>query len=161
MISFNQATIIGNLTRDIELRVMPNGTKVGSFSMATNKSYKDKNGQKVEQVEFHNLVAFGKIAEILEQYVKKGHQLMVQGELRTQSWDDKETGKKMYKTEIVVSDFKFGSKPVGSQQTESPEEVQRKEAIKDFDKQEEPKTTAPTSGVEYPDEDIDPSDISF
>lgn len=160
MISFNQATIIGNLTRDVELRAMPNGTKVGSFGMATNKTWKDKDGNKQEQVQFHNIVAFGKVAEILAEYVKKGHQLMVQGELNTQSWDDKDSGKKMYRTEIRVSDFKFGSKPQGTQVQDTPDEEQRKQNIKDFDAQ-NGGATEPTKGIEYPEESINPADIPF
>jgi single-strand DNA-binding protein len=164
----NQATIIGNLTRDPELRALPDGTKVASFSMATNKSYKNKEGVKVESVEFHNIVAWGKAGELIAQYMKKGNQLMVQGELRTTSWDDKETGKKMYKTEINVRDFQFGYNQKDSTHNsggqnvtqDSPEEIQRKKDIADFDK-EQGTPTQSAGKVEYPDEDINPEDIPF
>ena len=142
----NQATVIGNLTRDVELRKLPNGTDVASFSIATNESYKDKEGKKVESVQYHNCVAFGKAGELIAQYMTKGSSLYVQGKLNTSSWDDKDSGKKMYKTEIVVRDFQFGAKKDGATSTAPKPEA---------------KATAPTSGVEYPEEDIDPDDIPF
>jgi single-strand DNA-binding protein len=142
----NQATIIGNLTRDPELKKLPNGTDVANFSIATNESYKDKDGNKVESVQYHNCVAFGKPAELIALYMKKGSSLYVQGKLQTSSWDDKDSGKKMYKTEIVVRDFQFGAKKDGATTTAPTAEA---------------KTTAPTEGVEYPEEDIDPDDIPF
>jgi len=140
----NQATIIGNLTKDPELRSLPSGVQVTSFSVATNESYKNKEGQKVENVEYHNCVAFGKPAELIAQYMKKGSHILVQGKLQTRSWDDKETGKKMYRTEINVRDFQFGRKGAGSsapQQEDQP---------------------APTGdGVDYPADEVNPDDIPF
>ena len=104
----NKAILIGNLTRDPELKALPSGIKVANFSIATNRTYKDKDGNKKEEVEFHNLVAFGKQAEVIEQWCKKGSQLMVEGRLSTKTWES--DGKKMYKTEIIVDNFQFGNK---------------------------------------------------
>jgi len=104
----NKATVLGNLTRDPELKVLPSGVKVVNFGLATNKTYKDKDGNKKDDVEFHNIVAFGKSAELIQQYCRKGGQLYVEGRLQTRSWDS--DGKKMYKTEINVDSFQFGNK---------------------------------------------------
>jgi single-strand DNA-binding protein len=105
----NKVMLIGNLTRDPELKSLPSGTQVVNFGMATNRTYKDKNGEKKEVAEFHNVVAFGRLAEVISQYMKKGRQMYVEGRLQTRSWDDKETGKKNYRTEIIIENFQFGS----------------------------------------------------
>jgi single-strand DNA-binding protein len=105
----NKAILIGNLTRDPELKSLPNGNKVCSLSLATNRTWKDANGQKQEAVDYHNIVCFGKTAEIVAQYMKKGRQVYVEGRLSTRNWDDKETGKKMYRTEIVADSVQFGT----------------------------------------------------
>lgn len=106
---FNKATIIGNLTRDPEIKSLPSGAKVTSFSLATNRVWKEKDGQKKEQTDFHNMVAFGRQAETIAQYCKVGDQLLVEGRIQTRSWDSKE-GTKMYRTEIIVDNFQFGTK---------------------------------------------------
>lgn len=100
--SLNKVQLIGNLTADPEIKETPNGQKVASFSLATNKSWKDDNGQKQESVEFHSLVAWRGLATILEQYATKGKKLYVEGELKTRSWED-QAGVKRYKTEIVAN----------------------------------------------------------
>ena len=123
MKSVNQATLLGNVTRDPELRYTPNGNPVISFGLATNREWKNDAGEKQEAADFHNVVFWGKAAEIISQYVKKGNKLYVQGRLQTQSWDDKETGVKKYKTEIVGRDFLLLT-PKGSEekpQEEKPE----------------------------------------
>lgn len=121
--NFNQVIVIGRITQNLELKKLPTGNSVLSFSVATNDNYKDKNGQKVEQVDFHNVTAFGKTAETITQYFVKGQEILVQGKLKTQSWDDKETGKKMYKTYIQLLNFEFGQKPKGTenQQQQQPD----------------------------------------
>lgn len=106
----NKSIIVGNLTRDPELKALPSGQKVVSFSLATNRTWKDAEGAKQEAVEYHNLVAFGKQAEVIAQYCTKGSQLLVEGRIQTRSWEDKETTKKVYRTEIVVENFQLGSK---------------------------------------------------
>ena len=105
----NKTIIVGNLTRDPELKALPSGQKVVSFSIATNRTWKDTEGAKQEAVEYHNLVAFGKQAEVIAQYCSKGSQLLVEGRIQTRSWEDKETTKKVYRTEIVVENFQLGS----------------------------------------------------
>lgn len=106
----NKAQIIGNLTRDPEMKSLTNGNKVTSFSVATNRVYKDSNGDKKEESEFHNVVVFGKQAETSAQYLKKGQQVYIEGRITTRSWDDKTTGEKKYRTEIVADTVQFGSK---------------------------------------------------
>lgn len=107
----NKAIVVGNLTRDPELKTLPNGSKVCSFGVATNRTWKDQNGQKQEAADYHNIVCFGKQAEIVAQWMKKGSQICVEGRMTTRSWDDKDTGKKMYRTEIIAENVQFGSKP--------------------------------------------------
>ena len=107
----NKTTIIGNLTRDPELKALPSGIKVANFSLATNRTFKDKDGNKQEEVEYHNCVAFGNQGENIAKYMKKGSQLLVEGRLKTSSWEKE--GQKFYKTEIVVEGSQFGSKPTG------------------------------------------------
>lgn len=102
--SLNQAQIIGNLTRDPELRQTPTGQTVATFGLATNRKWKDQAGQLQEEVEFHNIVAWGRLAEICGQYLKKGAKVFVSGRLKTRTWDDPD-GKKNYKTEIITEDM--------------------------------------------------------
>ena len=148
----NKVMLYGNLTRDPELKALPSGSNVATFGVATNRTYKDKNGAKQEATEFHNVVAFGRTAEVIGQYFKKGRPIFVEGRLQTRSWDDKETGKKNYRTEIVLENFQFGadggkggaggSSMGGGAHEERP---------------------APKSDeeIKYPDEEINPEDIPF
>ncbi len=99
--SLNRAQIIGNVTRDPELRQIPGGQTVVSFSIATNFVWQDSNGQKQEKVEFHNITAWRKLAEIVGQYVKKGSKVFVEGRIQTRDWEG-EDGVKRYRTEIVA-----------------------------------------------------------
>lgn len=108
--NINVSHIAGRVTREPEVKVTPNGMKVCTLSIATNHVYKNQAGQKTEEVEFHNIVSFGKTAETIAQYVKKGQVLYVEGRLKTDSWEDKTTGKKMYKTSIICSNFQFGER---------------------------------------------------
>jgi len=111
----NKAMIVGNLTRDPELKSLPTGTKVCTFSVATNRTWKDANGAKQEAVDYHNVACFGKQAEVVSTWMKKGSQIFVEGRMTTRSWDDKETGKKMYRTEIIAENVQFGPKRDGAQ----------------------------------------------
>ena len=106
----NKAIIFGNLTRDPEMKSLPNGNKVTSFSLATNRVYKDQSGNKQEQVEYHNIVVFGRQAETSAQYLKKGQGVLIEGRIQTRSWDDKTTGEKKYRTEIIAESVQFGPK---------------------------------------------------
>jgi len=110
----NKVQIIGRLTRDPEVRTTPNGANVCSFSVATSFNWTDKNdGQKKEQTEFHNVVAWRKLADIIAQYLKKGSQVYIEGRLQTRSWDGQD-GKKNYRTEIVAENMIMLGRPAGS-----------------------------------------------
>ena len=114
--SLNKVMLIGRLGADPEFRVTPNGSSVVTFNLATDEIYKDKNGQKIERTEWHRIVAWDKLAEICKQYLTKGKLIYVEGKLTTRSWDDKETGKKNYMTEITATDVQFLSpKPQSDQ----------------------------------------------
>src|SRR5690348_13811525 len=103
--SVNKVILVGNLGKDPEVKYTPSGTAVAKFSLATNENFKDKSGQWQERTEWHNIVAWQRLAEIVGEYVKKGSKLYIEGRLQTSSWDDKETGQKRYKTEIVANDL--------------------------------------------------------
>lgn len=103
MKSVNQVSLLGNLTRDPELRYTPTGTPVINFSIATNRSYKEGDEWK-ETADFHNVVFWNKPAEIISQFVSKGNKLYIQGRLQTRKWEDKE-GNKKYTTEVIGRDF--------------------------------------------------------
>lgn len=134
----NKAIIIGNLTRDPELKALPAGQNVASLSLATNRVYTDRDGKRQESVEYHNVVLFGKQAENTAKYLKKGDQAMVEGSLQTRSWE--KDGVKMYRTEIVGQTIQFGGK------------------------RSETKTETPASEnvlPDYPAEEINPEDVPF
>lgn len=152
----NKAQIIGNLTRDPEMKVLPNGTPVCNFSVATNHVYKDKNGVKQESVEFHNIVCFGKTAETVSQYMRKGSQVYLEGRIQTRSWEDRDTGKKMYRTEINADTIQFGNKPKDGASSDAPRKAKPRD---EADEQWDDVTNGDT--IEYPDEEINPDDIPF
>lgn len=103
----NKAFIVGNVTRDPEVKSLPNsGGSVVNFSMATNKIWTDQHGEKKESTEFHNIVVFGKLADIVGEYVKKGASVLVEGKIQTRSWDAND-GTKKYKTEIIAENIQF------------------------------------------------------
>jgi single-strand DNA-binding protein len=113
--SVNKVILIGNIGRDIELRHAPSGLAVAKFSLATNEVRKDKNGQRQEQTEWHNIVAFGKLAEFCGQYLGKGRTVYVEGSIRTRTYDD-EKGNRRYFTEIISQTIRFvGPKPAGGE----------------------------------------------
>ena len=123
--NFNKAIIVGRLTANPEIRALPNGQQVATFSLATNSFYNDKEGQRQKQVEFHNIVFFGKIADIASQYLKKGSLALIEGRIQTKSWQDKESGIKKYKTEIVGNSLQLG--PKNSNQQEDNSGIQKEE----------------------------------
>lgn len=155
----NKALIYGNLTRDPELRSLPSGIQVASFSVATNRVWKDKNGAKQESTDFHNIVVFGRQAETAAQYLKKGQGVFVEGRIQTRSWDDKD-GQKKYRTEIVADRVQFGPKSAGGygggsstgsggvSPSTSPGQTKGKDQPSD-------------EAIEYPKEEINPEDIPF
>jgi len=103
--SVNKVILLGNVGKDPEIRSTPGGTMVATFGLATSDRQKDAQGAWQDRTEWHNLVAFGRTAEIIRDYVKKGNKLYVEGSLRTSNWDDKQSGQKRYKTEIIVNDL--------------------------------------------------------
>ena len=123
--NFNKAIIVGRLTANPEIRALPNGQQVATFSLATNSFYNDKEGQRQKQVEFHNIVFFGKITDIVSQYLKKGSLALIEGRIQTKSWQDKESGIKKYKTEIVGNSLQLG--PKNSNQQEGNSGIQKEE----------------------------------
>jgi single-strand DNA-binding protein len=149
----NKALVYGNLARDPELRAIPSGTQVATFSMATNRVYKDKDGNKKEQTDWHNIVVFGKQAELVTQYLKKGSSALIEGRMQTRSWE--QDGQKKYRTEIVADRVQFGPRAgTGGAGTGGAPTTAK------GDEDSEP--TPPTGpGIEYPEEDIDPDDIPF
>ncbi len=145
----NKAFLIGNLTRDPELKALPSGINVCSFSVATNRVWKDKNGEKQEAADFHNIVVFGRQAETVAQYMKKGSQVMVEGRMQTRSWDDQATGTKKYRTEVIADRVQFGANSNRTEASPSP-----KASVSQGDKEE-------LETIEYPDEQINVEDIPF
>jgi single-strand DNA-binding protein len=150
----NKAIVIGNLTRDPEMKSLPSGIRVATFSLATNRVWKDKNGAKQESADYHNIVVFAKTAELVGQYLKKGQSALVEGRMQTRSWDDA-SGVKKYRTEIVADRVQFGPKGNGNASGGGPA------------------SAAPTSAqgaegphddggsIEYPSDEINPEDIPF
>jgi single-strand DNA-binding protein len=149
----NKAFIIGNLTRDPELKAIPSGIKVCSFSVATNRVWKDKNGARQEAADYHNVVVFGRQAETVAQYMKKGSQVMIEGRMQTRSWDDAATNTKKYRTEVIADRVQFGSgsgAPAGgASKSSTPSQGAPKEESDELDT------------IEYPDEQINAEDIPF
>ena len=116
MASFNQVILIGNLTRDPELRVTPKGTALCTFGLAVNRSYKDESGNVREEVNFFDIESWGKQAEVISKFMTKGRPFFVQGRLKQDTWDDKTTGQKRSKIKIVLENFQFiGSRDAGAQ----------------------------------------------
>jgi single-strand DNA-binding protein len=114
MAGVNKVILIGNLGKDPELRYTPGGQPVATFSLATTERRNDKNGQRKETTEWHNIVVFGKTAEIVNQYLKKGRSCYLEGKITTRSWDDRD-GNKKYKTEIIANTVQFlGGGPSGA-----------------------------------------------
>lgn len=147
----NKALIIGNLTRDPELKTLPSGISVCSFSVATNRVWKDRDGAKQESADYHSIVVFGRQAETSAQYLKKGQSVLVEGRIQTRSWDAQD-GSKKYRTEIVADRVQFGSKSsgVGSSAPSGPSNEGSQVSSKDDG-----------GGIDYPDEEVNPDDIPF
>ncbi len=151
----NKAIVIGNLTRDPELRAIPSGTKVCTFSVATNRVWKDKNGMKQEDTQYHNCVVFGTQAENVGQYLRKGSSVLVEGRLQTRSWDAQD-GKKQYRTEIVADRVQFGPRSGASTGGGTSANAHPAESSQDA-----PNSSENLKTIQYPDEEINPDDIPF
>ncbi len=145
----NKAMIYGNLTRDPEMKALPSGINVTSFSLATNRVYNDRDGKRQENTDYHNIVVFGRQAETVNQYLKKGSGAFVEGRIQTRSWE--KDGVKQYRTEIVADRVQFGPRSGGDSGGGAPAS-----ATKDSDSKE---STPPAP--DYPDEEINPEDIPF
>jgi len=154
----NRAIVIGNLTRDPEVKSLPSGIKVTTFSVATNRVWKDKNGAKQESADYHNIVVFGRQAETAGQYLKKGQTAMVEGRMQTRSWDDA-SGVKKYRTEIVADRVQFGPKggAGGTGGGFAPQAGATSAKGAPVDDQKAP----PIDAIAYPEEEINPDDIPF
>mgnify|MGYP001566159643 FL=1 len=142
---------MGNLTRDPELKTLPSGSSVANFGIATNRVWKNQQGEKQEEVQFHNIVVFGKQADTVSQYLKKGSSVLVEGRLQTRNWEAQD-GTKKSKTEIVAERVQFGPRRQAGGFAEKGEAG----AGKVNAKQEEQLET-----IEYPEEDIKPEEIPF
>jgi single-strand DNA-binding protein len=118
MAGINKAILVGNLGKDPEIRTIESGRKVANFTLATTESYKDKNGERVDQTEWHNIVFWGPIAEVIERFLKKGSQIYVEGKIRTRSYEDKD-GNKKYITEILGEKMTMLGGPKGSSDSSS------------------------------------------
>jgi len=151
----NKVFIIGNLTRDPELKAIPSGMKVCSFSVATNRVWKDKNGARQEAADYHNIVVFGRQAETVAQYMKKGSQVMIEGRMQTRSWDDQATNTKKYRTEVIADRVQFGS--TGGPKTGG--SFDQSSSSKNSPAQTEDQSGLDT--IDYPDEQINVEDIPF
>ena len=151
----NKAILIGNLTRDPELRSLPSGVKVCSFSLATNRVWKDKAGARQESVDYHNVVVFGRQAETVAQYMKKGSSILVEGRMQTRSWDDKTSGEKKYRTEVIADRTQFGPKG-NSGGGGSNGGASSAPSVKSPGA-----SSSEIDTIEYPEEDIKPEDIPF
>ena len=147
----NKAIVYGNLTRDPEMKALPSGQQVTSFSLATNRVWKDKAGAKQESVDYHNIVLFGKLAELAAQYLKKGSGVYIEGRMQTRSWDDA-SGKK-YRMEVVADTMQFGPRSTPSPSAGGYSAPASKNAAA--------KAPEVLETIEYPEEDINPDDIPF
>ena len=143
-------------------RALPNGTPVTSFSVATNRVYKDKNGVKQESVDYHNIVVFARQAETVSQYLRKGSPVFVEGRIQTRSWDDKD-GTKKYRTEIIADTIQFGPKGGASSGGSMVSGGEQAAGASSASSKSAPRQSAPEQmdTIEYPDEDINPDDIPF
>ncbi|MDC1205518.1 single-stranded DNA-binding protein [Candidatus Pacebacteria bacterium] len=146
----NKAMIYGNLTRDPELKSLPSGINVCSFSLATNRIYNDRDGKRQENVDYHNITVFGKQAENCAKYLTKGSSAYVEGRLQTRSWET--DGTKHYRTEIIADRVQFGPRSGGGGGGEA---APKAEASKGGEDDRKPATP------DYPEEEINPDDIPF
>ena len=149
----NKALLYGNLTRDPEVRALPSGQQVATFGLATNRTFKNKEGQQQEMTEFHNIVAFGRTAEVMGQYLKKGRPVFIEGRIQTRSWEA--DGKKNYRTEIVVDNFQFGPQAAGAGGGAFDKGGASRSA------EESSQDSTGGESIQYPDDEINPEDIPF
>jgi single-strand DNA-binding protein len=149
----NKAMIYGNLTRDPEMKALPSGMQVCSFSLATNRVYNDRDGKRQESVDYHNVAVFGKQAENCAKYLTKGNSAYVEGRLQTRSWE--KDGVKQYRTEIIADRVQFGPKGGSSSGGGAPQGDSV--ASKGGSGADNRESALP----DYPEEEINPEDIPF
>ncbi|MFA5987875.1 MAG: single-stranded DNA-binding protein [Candidatus Paceibacterota bacterium] len=152
----NKALIIGNLTRDPEVRSLPSGQKVCSFSVATERVWNDKSGAKQQASEYHNIVVFGRQAETCAQYLKKGQSVLIEGRIQTRSWESQDGGGKKYKTEIVADRVQFGPKRDGGARSGAYGAAKNEPSDAAADSSEKG-----SEEINYPTEEVNPEDIPF
>ncbi len=157
----NKAILIGNLTRDPELRALPSGIQVASFALATNRVWKDKNGARQENTDYHNVVVFGRQGETAAQYLKKGSSVLVEGRMQTRSWDDKASGEKKYRTEVIADRIQFGPRPGGAAPSGSAPTGTGSKPAADKGSAKGKGEEMPPDTIEYPSEEINAEDIPF
>ncbi len=150
--NLNKAFIIGNLTRDPELRTLPSGASVATFGVATNRTWKNQSGEKQEDTQFHNIVLFGRQAEIAQQYLTKGSSVFIEGRIQTRVWDAQD-GSKRSKTEIVAERMQLGPRRAGDQGGQASRAAEGENG--GGAKKEELET------IEYPNDEINPEEIPF
>ena len=156
----NKVMLFGNLTRDPEVRALPStGGNVCSFSVATNRVYKKADGSKQEDVQFHNIVVFGRQADTAAQYLKKGSSVYIEGRIQTRSWDSPDKGKQ-YRTEVVAEVVQFGPRPGGAPGGPSSASSAQSSGG-GYSDAEAPQKAPSDDAIDYPQEDINPDDIPF
>ena len=138
--SVNKVILVGNVGKDPEVKYTPSGTALAKFSIATNERFKDKSGEWQDRTEWHNVLAWERLAEIVGEYVRKGSKIYIEGRLQTSSWEDRQSGEKKYRTEIVARDLVL----LGSRDGAEPE-------IEDSNRERE---TVHAGSSEITDEDI-------
>ena len=158
--SINKAILIGNLTRDPEMRYTPDGQPVTTFGVATNRNWTSKDGEKKEDAEFHNLVAWGKLAEICSQILKKGRRVYVEGRLQTRSWEGKD-GVQRQRTEIVIEDMVALDPRDGGGDGAAPEESAAPAEIPVIEVEGAEKPAPAKSAEKQKDEEISEDEIPF
>ena len=163
--NLNKVFVLGNLTADPIVRALPSGQSVANFGVATNRIFYDRDRQKQQQTEFHNVVAFGRIAEIAQQYLKKGSMVLIEGRVQTRSWQDS-SGNKRTRTEIITERLQLGPRTASSQIGSSSDQnqVQKETPKEDIPVIEEDKpssTETVAKASEDKDEEIDVKNIPF
>ncbi len=146
---YNRAIIVGNLTRDPELRSLPSGVQIATIGVATNRVWKDKDGAKQESTDYHNVVVFGRQAETSAQYLRKGASVLVEGRMQTRSWDAAD-GTKKYRTEVVADRIQFGPRRDNASPATTP-------SVAKDETEESPSVDT----IDYPEANVNPDDIPF
>jgi single-strand DNA-binding protein len=144
----NKVILVGRLGKDPEVKHLESGTVMAKFSLATSENFKDRNGEKVEQTEWHNIVVWRKLAEIAEKYLRKGSQVYIEGRIKTRTWDDQD-GKKHYMTEIIADNFQMLSSKNAPQQSGDPGPAEPAVA-----KEQKPANTAPDQSEQEKSDDL-------